>query len=760
MQSADDRVKYLQSIMDSPRVAPPVRSFAAMRLAAQLSERMQNDLAGEAVAKAMQLNPLNLDALRVRYQYAMQNGQPQDRLAAELALLQSNPAQPMVVVAVARELADAGLVQRSLEWFRQALALHNQMGIVPGPDVGVDFAAEMFIAGDAKQALQVVEQITAANPDDLNAWLLKLTLARHLGDKELLAQTLQKATVAITNRMAMLTRAAGSTTATTRPIDFTGEVPLPDPMADLEQIQTNKPEMVSQYAPIAGGMAWLKIFFAENPGQAVPFTNAVAKVMGESNELTARLQGWQYLVAGNPDEARVKLAAVADRDSVAALGMIRLAEKDPAAQQMAVETARKLLERSPSRLTGAFLIAELGKRGVKVTPGPSAGELEKVLAQFPKDWMKILDQPQLFYTVRIEPVAGRVSVPVGEPVLVQVTIYNTSNFWLTMGPEGVIHPDLWFDAQTRGVQPQFFPAEAFARLGGPMLLAPKTDFVKQVVRLDQAQLLAMLERNPAAHFQIMALMMTNPTTVAGQVRPGPAGMQALSKLMERRGAPVGQLDVRQKLGEAIQNGTPEEKIQAAETLTKFARLFTGAGAGEEARAFGQQAAEAVRHTSTNDPDPAVRAWARYLYAVYSGDEQVLKNLLNDPTWIARTLGIVATDYTRKSQDLFSHLATTDGELLVKNLAAAALEAKIAAPKPGGDQAATQPAAPQPAASSTQPDAGATTGASNGTPAGGPAAELTPAVPSPPAGAAPPAPASPPAPPPPAPPRTPVTQPAK
>jgi len=306
-------------------------------------------------------------------------------------------------------------------------------------------------------------------------------------------------------------------------------------------------------------------------------------------------------------------------------------------------------------------------------------------------------------------VAGRVSVPVGEPLLLQVTIYNISSIPLTVGPDGVIHQDLWLDAQTRGVQPHFFPAEAFARLGGPMVLRPQSS-MSQVVRLDQAQLLAMLERFPTAHFQIMASVMTNPTTVAGQVRPGPAGNQVtLSKLMERRGAPVGQLDVRQKLAEAIQSGTPDEKVRAAETLTKFATLFSGPNAGDEAKAFGAQAVEAVRHT-TNDPDPAVSAWASYLYTVYTGDEQQLKNLLNDPTWVARLLGIVATDFAGKSRDLFQPLATTDAEPLVRNFAAAALEAKIMMKPPGagGDAASTQPgtqpAAPMPAASTTQPDA--------------------------------------------------------
>jgi tetratricopeptide (TPR) repeat protein len=722
MQSADDRVKYLQAIIDSRQIPPPVRSFAAMRLATAMSERMQDDLAADAIGIALQLNPLNLDALRVRHQSAQQSGQPADRLAAQLALLQASPAQPTIGIGVARELADVGLVQRSIEWFNQALELHRRMGITPAPDVGVDYASQLFISGEAKAAMQVVDQLTTTNPDDLNAWLLKLILVRQSGDKALQEQSLHKATIALTNRIATINKSAGNTTATTRPIDFAGEVPLPDPVADMQLINANNPDLATQYAPVAAGMAWMKIYFEEKPAQAQPFIKAVSDFMGEGYEVVARMQGWSYLVAGNPDDARVKLSAVADKDPIAAMGMVRLAGSDPAALEKAVNDARKLLDQTPSRLTGAFLISELGKHGVKVQPGPGAPAIEKVLAAFPRDWMKIIDQPQQFYSMRVEPVAGRVSVPLGEPVLVQISIHNISSFPLTMGPEGVIHQDLWLDAQTRGVQQQFFPAEAFARLSGPMVLPPKTG-ITQVVRLDQSQLLGLLERFPAANFHIMALLMTNPTTVGGRVQPGPAGQQvALAKLMERRGAPIGQAEVRQKLGDQLQNGSPEAKIVAAETLTKFATLFNGPGAGDEAKLFGQQASEAVRHVA-NDPDPTVRAWASYLYSVYTGDQALLTRLAHDPSWIARTLAIVAIDYTGKDQAAFKDLAVNDPEPLVKNLASAALEAKIARnAAAAATQAAPQPGAPQPAAGATTPAAAGASAVDAPVPA------LTPAVP--------------------------------
>src|SRR5829696_2575027 len=128
-------------------------------------------------------------------------------------------------------------------------------------------------------------------------------------------------------------------------------------------------------------------------------------------------------------------------------------------------------------------------------PGPTAGKVEKAMAEFPKEWMRIVDQPQAFYTLRLEPV--RAGVQVGEPVLVQATVANAGSFALTLGPDGVIHPDLWLDAMLRGAEQRTFPAEAYERLAGPMVLKPG-ETASVVVRLDQRGLGAILEQYPNA----------------------------------------------------------------------------------------------------------------------------------------------------------------------------------------------------------------------------------------------------------------------
>jgi tetratricopeptide (TPR) repeat protein len=683
----DSKVEYLRGLIAAPNLAPPVRSAAAVRCALLVRERMQENLADKLIDQALSLNRLNLDALRIKYQESLDCPADQ-QLQAMLALLRSNPAQPTIVVEVARTLSAAGLVQRGLEWYVQGLDLHRRMGITPAPEVGLDYGAELFIAGDTRGAAVVADRLTTSNPDDLNAWMLKLIIAKQSGQKEILAQTLGRTVLALTNRLAMIRQAAGDTTATTRPIDFAGELTLPDPAADMQRL-AKQPQLLQQYAQVAAAIAWIKIYFEEKPGQVVGLVKAVASAMGESNEVVARLQGWSFLIAGNKDDARVKLTAAAEHDPVAGLGLIRLLDQDPAAKQKVADEGAKVLAQTPAGLTGALIIAELGPRGVKPRPGPESAKLEKIAGEFPKEWMQIIDQPQTFYTIRMSPV--RVEVPTGEPVLVQVTVQNIGAYPLTVGPEGVIHPDLWLDAQLRGVQQRVFPAEAYSRLTGAIVLEPR-DYITQVVRLDQSELANELEKFPQANFQISAMVMTNPATLGGQITLGPAGNKSqLSTLMQRTGVAINQDPLRQKLGLALQNGTAAEKVQTVETLTKFAQLLSGEGGSDVAKQLSAQAGDAVRRTVA-DPDPAVHAWATYLFARLTGDRTLLTGLLKEPTWVARVLGIVAVDYMGENRDLVRPLAQSDPDPLVKKIAAASIAANLQRP------AATQPAA-QPA---TQP----------------------------------------------------------
>ena len=222
------------------------------------------------------------------------------------------------------------------------------------------------------------------------------------------------------------------------------------------------------------------------------------------------------LKSGKPDQARAKLQTVAADDPLAAAGLILIAPNDPAAQDKAVSEGRALLSKHPAGLTGAALLEVLSAKNVRLVPGPVADQLAAELMKFPKDWMRIVDSPQDFYALRVEPVKSALAV--GDPLLVKVTIMNKSDFDLTVGPEGILHQDLWFDAQLHGAQQEVLQSESFDRITKRLVL-PARQSMSQVVRLDSIQLSSLLLQAPQKVFQLSAMVMTNPVTCGSRVFP-------------------------------------------------------------------------------------------------------------------------------------------------------------------------------------------------------------------------------------------------
>src|SRR5205823_2860260 len=141
------------------------------------------------------------------------------------------------------------------------------------------------------------------------------------------------------------------------------------------------------------------------------------------------------------------------------------------------------------------------------------------------------DQPVTFYTLRIEANQGRVAHAFAEPMIVRVTISNISEFPITIGADGVIRPDLWFDVTFRGVAQQAIPGAAYDRIAREVVLKPHAS-LSQLVRLDQGQVSQGLASSPFPAMQLIYDVRTNPALTASGVAPG--GQIAMaSKPIER-----------------------------------------------------------------------------------------------------------------------------------------------------------------------------------------------------------------------------------
>ena len=183
----------------------------------------------------------------------------------------------------------------------------------------------------------------------------------------------------------------------------------------------------------------------------------------------------------------------------------------------------RLLQAHPDHLTGAFLIDGLSSQRVRLTPRPGGGGAQGPARQVPAGPGPQRNAAGRLYTVHVEPVqTGR---HYGQALLARVTLSNFGIADLTVGGRRV-HPPGHAVRGRAGVQPSR-PRRAAARRcsrpstngAGRVVLHPR-ESLTQVVRVDQAPLLAELDRTAPLMFGIDGRMTTNSDTHLG--RPGHA----------------------------------------------------------------------------------------------------------------------------------------------------------------------------------------------------------------------------------------------
>ena len=695
METADAKLNYLRMISGSEDVAPTVRAHAAFRLSEVLADRAEMTASDEALAEALRLDPLNLDALGVTYARLPADAPPERRVAALLALLRSNPAQAQIASVLARELGKVGLTKPAAQWYDTAFRIYMRTGTPPAQSEFVDYAAALLLTGDAKGAEHLMSQVVSVSPENLEAWYLRLLAARALGDKEAVERVRQQTAAALTNVLAQIRKEAGEEAATTQPLDPAPADPKwPDANAMLERVKgANKPELLEAFADAALSAAWFLTYFEEKPDQAQPWVNVLRGLLVEGSQTVARLEGWAFLLQNKPDEARVKLSAAAETDPLAALGLIRLAGPD--AKASADAEAQRLLAQHGYGLTGATLADALAFRGIKPKVPESAKPVSDELAKFPPTFTRILEAPGAFYALRVEPV--KISHQFGEPMLIRVTITNNSEFDLTVGPDGIIRSDLWIDAQLRGIANQPFPGVAFDRLAGPVVL-PAKKAMSQVILASQGPLAGFLMGNPTPSFQMSFTVTTNPSSVGGRVDPGPAGQRVTSgRLVERRGTPNNAALLAQRVQDAMDNQPAPERVRLIELIATFTMLLGAQEQNEGTKAALDTLRDLMRRGAA-DPDPTVRAWAMYCSAMTVSDEDraaAIETMSNDPDWPVRMAAVLASHTRGGGRETVARLAESDPDEVIKQYAAAVVALPAATTQPA-TQPATQATTPAPA----------------------------------------------------------------
>jgi tetratricopeptide (TPR) repeat protein len=701
MQTADARLEYLRDLLGRESIPPEVRSHVAAACVPLLLERSQED-AESMIRQALELFPLNPEALRWQYQLLPQDAAPAQRAAVLTAMLRSNPAQPGVATDLADVIASAGLAKESLEWYSIALRLYPRMGLpYPGGFVA-DAGTALLLSGQSQPLDAMLAAYIQARPGDADAWFLRLVKEKAAAQK-LDRKLIDEAWNALSGNLAEVCAAVGGSgnagaapppaappasaapvvpavpgappsaaaAPTTRPTATAA-----DAMAAAKRVKAGEsPDLRPALVAALSDLAWLELFFAEDADAAANWVGALRELLPADDVTLARSEGWLDLLAGRTQQARTRLGAVSETDPLAAIGMVRLSSKDAGGEAEAAELAKRLLSNYRTGLAGAMVWSAFRDRGIKTPEHGGAADLRAELDKFPRDWMQILDKPDAYYEVGADVV--KVAHRFHEPMFGRITIRNKTDYDLTIGTGGVIRPDLWFDAKITGLVNRNFPGVAYDRIARQVVLRARESTV-QYVRIDQGALAATLEENPSASAQVNASVVLNPSPTTAGVGPGPAGVRkSFGKSLVRSGFALTQSVARRRLTAQLSGGAPPERVLALDLLAAYFRLLAQQKELDPAmRALGSDFIAAIA-ASRNDPSKPVAIWATYLTARISPDERpaAIDALLANQGWPARLLAVLAAvDLGSERQaEIATRLAEGDADPSVKGFAAATLD---------------------------------------------------------------------------------------
>lgn len=694
MQTADGRSEYLQKIVAANGVPAPVRSHAATIAAGVLRERGQTAAADEMLAEALKLNPQNPKALQTRYEDTLKSGTPVDRVKALAALLNSNPAQPAVMSTLGEELMSAGAFDDAQQWYGRSISVSQQTGNVPSSFDLLNYAAALLQTGETKGASSAAAAVLKSEPTAAAAFQIKLLADKN--DAEEYPKTLLAARQAVTSRL-NLAAALIDLPSDARLPEIAPDAPLIDVRAAAVKIKArDRKDLAPSFSAALADLIWLDVYFEGKPAPGEAF-EALETLIGAEHQVLTRLRGWNALVGNNAADAKVKLSAVAARDPLARLGEILLTAKDtPDAAKTDLST---LAAQHPLGTTGALLRASAGMRKAPVAGRPDAAELHAAVTAVPAKWLEVLTNARNFYALKADPL--RVAHAYGQPMLVEITVTNISDFPLTIGPGGIIGAGVTIDASIKGVVTQYVPAVATARLTGKLVLS-RNESVSTIVRIDTGRFQDFMAATPQPSITVFVSALTNPLATNNSIVAGPGGYRAqATRVVERSAMPLASPEARKAFLERIASQPGDVRLRNYDMITTIVRNLRSSK-GEPApdtQAVIDGFMGVVDAARKSDPAPEVRAFAGYLAAtLYAGDDLTarVKDMIAAPDRDMRTFGILAA-LTLDRKDRLATLqpiVAGDADDVVKRLAAGAI---LLPDPPATRPAATRPATDAPAA---------------------------------------------------------------
>ena len=707
MQSLDQRLSYLRFLLQKQGIPNPVKSEIAFRAAQLLMDRGQNEDAMKLLDSARILNPMNLKVLRIRYIMTQANALPVDRVQQLLGILQANPSDPVVASRLAEQLAQLGLVGPAITWYGVADQLYTVTGVRADPAFVLGASSELLLGKHTEDAARLAAKYTSVLPEDADGWFVilsvlkfQLSLYQDPSMQAVEAATIQKASIAISNRILVVRKMTGDTDATTRPVDSPTDTVLPDLSDDTDRFKPSQyRQLMGIYESSLESLAWLDLYYRHDADAAKPLIDDLARITLPNDPVLLRLRAWQQYVSGDAAGALPKLRELGRQDPLAAMGAILIEAADPATEPRAAAKAQKLLNDHPSGVIAAVLWSEFTKYHLTVDPSPDSATVATLAANVPQAFMQLVTEPRGFYTTTVAPLKS--TFKFGEPILVRVTVQNVSPVDLAIGDDCAVHPELWFDARLRGMMDQGVTGIAVGRLDQRLVLGTG-DTVSTVVRVDQDALRTLFANDPRIDLAVDLSLVINPQLAPspgknGQIQAvsGVCGYtQSSTELIGREPTPINTPEQRLAVYQGLSSDDGGEKIRTMGVMSAYIQEYQSS-TDPQAEAIVNELL-AKLHRVDNAGKDCVLSYQKYLLALAAtGDDQTnaINTMAKDEHWQTCLLALQLADKLGDNGIPIADRLTSSKDPIVRDYATALSQSLQAA-------AATQPSAPAPETSQT------------------------------------------------------------
>jgi hypothetical protein len=449
LQTAGERIaKYEQFLGPAGEVIDPsVRSRLAVDAALLLRE--QGDMKGfaEKIDLALRLDKTNKDAATLGMTFWSQRlSDPVGVLDWKLAVLLADPLDASVYSSIVEHLLSQGAYQGAWRFAKLHRTLSLNEEIRPGENDEVNFDLAEWNADGPDAAIRRLSD-NLEKSRQLAADRLKSAMAQGL-PSDTLPRPEEVRLSMVHERSRVL--AAVALHDMERASLFLGE------LADTVQSKCqelldagrrargmSEAEARARVNELRAELAWVRLW-SGLPNQMQEAVQEVDRLVGDKavdDATAARLRAWTLLRTGDPEAAEKALKALPD-DPGALLGLAMLAETNNDVST-ALGRYKDLARRVPGDLIGAFArtrYRSLAHEEPRISD--AAAELESDVAASPSWLEAIAENPKKIMSLDAEAVRSDMMPLDRTPV--RVTIKNTSEIPLAMGPDKPINSRLLF----------------------------------------------------------------------------------------------------------------------------------------------------------------------------------------------------------------------------------------------------------------------------------------------------------------------------